>query len=158
MSRAKSCNWRGLAARGLYKPSCLKGGSLKGVPPRPGELCPNCQRPVVHYRIRPIKSQDGSASNSVVQPTRRRRGNGSSAEDGGVNALSAVREYLRTLSVLERKRCAEMCGVSLYTLSDYMRENTRRKRPTPSVAAGIEKHSNGYLSKAALRPDLWGIK
>lgn len=144
MSRAKSCNWRGLAARGVYKPSCLSGESVMGVPPRPGDPCPNCRRPVVHYRISRHK-------NPVNEE-------GSGGGNDGLKALSVVREYLRALSVLERRRCAEMCGVSLYTLSDYMREHTRRKKPTPSVAAGIDKHSNGSLNKAVLRPDLWGSK
>lgn len=50
MARAKHCNWKGTAARGVYKPSCAEGASVMGIPPMPGKPCPNCNRPVVHYR------------------------------------------------------------------------------------------------------------
>ena len=49
MPRSKSCTWRGMVARGVYKPSCL-GESIMGIPPRLGAPCPNCGRPVIHWR------------------------------------------------------------------------------------------------------------
>jgi hypothetical protein len=49
MARAKSCTWKGTAARGVYKPACSITKVL-GIPPRPGTECPGCGRPVVHYR------------------------------------------------------------------------------------------------------------
>ena len=54
MSKAKSCNWRGTAARGVYKPACSPT-KVMGIPPMPGKPCPGCGRPVIHYRPKPRK-------------------------------------------------------------------------------------------------------
>jgi hypothetical protein len=75
----------------------------------------------------------------------------------GVDSMKLIREYLAGLSVRERKECAEKyCGVSIYTLSDLMREKPRSRCVSLKVARGLHKHSNGAIDKAVVRPDLWG--
>jgi len=53
MSKSKSCNWRGMVARGVYKPSCST--PVMGIPPRQGDSCPGCGRPVIHFRLKTQK-------------------------------------------------------------------------------------------------------
>jgi len=48
VSKSKSCNWRGMVARGVYKPACST--PVMGIPPRAGDPCPGCGRPVIHWR------------------------------------------------------------------------------------------------------------
>lgn len=76
---------------------------------------------------------------------------------GDDGRAARIRAYLQGLTVKERKRCAEMCGVSLYTLSGMMRKNPRNvTRISPSVAQGLHVHSNGLIDKAQIRGDLYG--
>jgi hypothetical protein len=67
-----------------------------------------------------------------------------------------IREYLKGLTVKQRKECADRCGISLYTLNDMMRAEPRNlKRISASVAKGLHEHSRGIIDKTEIIPGLW---
>lgn len=74
-----------------------------------------------------------------------------------------VRNYLLGLDMTERAALAAAAGMSLDRLLEFMRQSgkqaayTPHGRGFPPVLAGVlETHSNGSITRAKLRPDLFG--